>query len=206
MRFRNPQTGYVEDFGETVWPQVLLLGPLFFAGKGMWGHAILAGVAAFLSGMITWFFVYPFAAKMVIRSHYAKKGWTDVTDIPPDNLKAGTRDSDVRIVPGSPEGSYRPLSEVAVKLIRFSPAEKMYTKEDADFQLKEKAWLLGGNAVVNVQYEQTSATIGTAGHLAAKGLAIIDESLPVARPVSDEGAKPETTICKHCGSELPQVP
>ena len=178
MRFRNPANGQIDDFGDTVWPQVLVLGPIYFASKGMWSHAILAGVMAFMSAFLTWFFVYPFFAKMIIRSHYAKKGWTDISDLPKDKLRAGVRDTDIRIMTGPPPSAHRPLSEVTVKLIRFSPADRKYTQEDANLQLKEKAWLLGANAIANVRYEQCDWTMTSAGHIEASGLAIIDESAP----------------------------
>ena len=37
-RFRNPSNGYEENVGQT-WLWCLLLGPIYFAAKGIWIHA-----------------------------------------------------------------------------------------------------------------------------------------------------------------------
>ena len=37
-RFRNPANGYEEKVGEA-WLWCLLLGPVYFAAKGIWFHA-----------------------------------------------------------------------------------------------------------------------------------------------------------------------
>ena len=37
-RFRNPSNGYEENVGQA-WLWCLLLGPIYFAAKGVWFHA-----------------------------------------------------------------------------------------------------------------------------------------------------------------------
>lgn len=83
--------------------------------------------------------------------------------------------------------------------------ERKYTREDVDQRLREKAMALGGNAVINVRYDQKDHTMTTAGYIEGRGLAIIDESDTTTCPYCAETIKREATRCKHCGSDIPKV-
>jgi hypothetical protein len=76
MAFRNPANGHVERI-DGVWAWVLLLGCIYFAAKGVWTHAVAALLAAVVTGGLSWF-VYPFFAGKVMRTHYLRKGWVAV--------------------------------------------------------------------------------------------------------------------------------
>ena len=149
---------------------------------------------------------YPLGIKWILRTHYAKLGWTEIKEGEAVvSNPSGARSMDVRILTEPPQGHYRPLSEVAVKLTRWSPVERKYTREDVDQRLREKAMALGGNAVINVRYDQKDHTMATAGYIEGRGLAIIDESDTAICPYCAETIKREATRCKHCGSDIPKV-
>ena len=59
-RFRNPSNGYEENVGQA-WLWCLLLGPIYFAAKGIWLHAAASLLLAIGTGGISWF-IYPFFA------------------------------------------------------------------------------------------------------------------------------------------------
>lgn len=209
MRFRNPQTGYVEDFGDVAWLWVLGLGPFYFAYKRMWVYAGIAAACALVTGPVAWVFVFPFLANWLIRSYYTKQGWTEITDGMVINSTAGERNIDVKLLTTPPEGDYRVLSEVAVKLVRRSPLQRKFTVADVNYRLQEKALALGANAVANVVYTEDDGSkllASHAGYIEAKGLAIIDESDTVACPFCAEKIKRVAKKCKHCGSEIPATP
>src|SRR5690349_7130969 len=67
-RFRNPSNGYEEKVGEA-WLWSLLLGPIYFAAKGIWFHAVLSLLLAIVTSGISWF-IYPFFANWIVRKHY----------------------------------------------------------------------------------------------------------------------------------------
>lgn len=73
IRLKHPQSGYVEKIraGRTVLMS-LLFGPLYFAMRGVWGHAL---VGLCLSWMILPWLVYAFLAPSIIRRHYQRQGW-----------------------------------------------------------------------------------------------------------------------------------
>ena len=78
MKFRNPTNGYVEDVQSPgLW--TLLCGFLYFASRGVWTHAVAGLVLAVCTYGISWL-IYPFFASAIIRSHYLRKGWVEVTD------------------------------------------------------------------------------------------------------------------------------
>jgi hypothetical protein len=67
MQFRNPNNGYVETASVPfLW--TLLFGCFYFAVKGIWSHAIIAGILAICTGGIAWL-IYPFFAKRIVRSN-----------------------------------------------------------------------------------------------------------------------------------------
>ena len=156
---------------------------------------------------------YPMIGKWVIRSHYAKLGWTEVVEGMAGttvreavvSAPSGMHSTHVRILSTPPEGNYRALSEVVVKLTRWTPVERKYTREDVDQRLREKTMALGGNAIIHVRYDQKDHTLATAGYIEGRGLAIIDTSDIATCPFCAETIKREATRCKHCGSDIPKV-
>ena len=140
MRFQNPANGHIEEFGEATWLWVLVGGPIYFAYKQMWLQAVLSAVLAPITGFLSWVLFYPLGIKWILRTHYAKLGWTEIKEGEAVvSNPSGARSMDVRILTEPPQGNYRPLSEVAVKLTRWSPMERKYTREDVDQRLREKA-------------------------------------------------------------------
>jgi len=76
--FQNPKNGYVEKAYTSVsWLWLLLFGVFYFALKGIWGHAIISFVLAFLTGGISWL-IYPFFTYRIVRKHFLRKGWIPV--------------------------------------------------------------------------------------------------------------------------------
>ena len=203
MRFQNPANGHIEEFGEATWLWVLVGGPIFFAYKQMWLQAVLSAVLAPITGFMSWVVLYPLAIKWILRTHYAKLGWIEIKEGEAlVSSPSGARSIDVQILTEPPQGNYRPLSEVTVKLTRWSPLERKYTCEDVEQRLREKAMALGGNAVINVRYEQRDHTMATAGYIEGRGLAIIDESDTAPCPLCAKPIKREAVRCKHCGSDI----
>ena len=78
MKFKNPSNGYVEEVSAVAWLWVLLFGTIYFAVKGVWTHALVSLILAVLTAGISWL-VYPFFASGMMRRHYLKKGWVEVT-------------------------------------------------------------------------------------------------------------------------------
>ena len=62
-RFKNPQNDYVEGVS-LAWLWVLLFGTIYFAVKGVWGHALVSFIFAFITWGISWL-IYPFFARLV---------------------------------------------------------------------------------------------------------------------------------------------
>jgi len=52
----------------------LLLGPFYFARKGLWDSAALSLILAVISGGIS-VLIYPFFTEQIIVQTYLKKGW-----------------------------------------------------------------------------------------------------------------------------------
>jgi hypothetical protein len=75
MVFHNPQNGYEEEVTcPGLW--TFLFGPLYFAMRGVWTHAVLSFVLAIVTWGLSWL-VYPFAARDLMRTHYLRKGWRE---------------------------------------------------------------------------------------------------------------------------------
>lgn len=143
---------------------------------------------AVISAGLSWVFLYPLIINWVIRSHYAKAGWQEISEGKTVvSNPVGAHSTQIRILSAPPAGDYQALSEIAVKLTRWSPIERKYTREDIDQRLREKAMALGANAIVNVQYVEKGDSWTNAGSIEGKGLAIVDDSdtttcLPKALP------------------------
>jgi len=68
--------GFTEETGLAgLW--CFLFGALYFAYKGIWGHAVISFVVALCTFGISWV-VYPFFAKGIIRKAYLQRGWVEV--------------------------------------------------------------------------------------------------------------------------------
>jgi len=75
--FRNPANGYVEHVGWMNVVGTLLLGPIYLAVKGLWGHALAALVLAPCTCCVS-VLVYPLVAPFAFRAYYLRKGWVSV--------------------------------------------------------------------------------------------------------------------------------
>ena len=88
MKFKNPANGYVEEVADPgLW--IFLFGTLYLAVCGIWTHFILSlmiivlsvvylGEPGVLFAVIFWF-IYACFAPAIIKSHYLRKGWIEVT-------------------------------------------------------------------------------------------------------------------------------
>lgn len=77
MIFRNPANGYEERIEQPMlW--TFLLGAIYFGYKGVWLHAFLGMLLVVPTMGISWF-VYPFFAARLMRQHYLRAGWAEVT-------------------------------------------------------------------------------------------------------------------------------
>lgn len=76
MRFRNQANGYEED-AELCWFWTLLGGPIYFAVRGIWTHAVVSVLAVLCTFGISWL-VYPLFASRIVRRHYLGRGWVEV--------------------------------------------------------------------------------------------------------------------------------
>lgn len=73
MYFQNPNNGYIEQVSlPFLW--TLLFGPIYFAVKGVWTHAVVSFLLAGITAGISWLF-YPFFAKRVVQTNYLRRGW-----------------------------------------------------------------------------------------------------------------------------------
>ena len=83
MTFANPTNGYTEKVNHPfLW--TLIFGSFYFALKGVWRHFVISLLLASATLCISWL-IYPFFAKNILRSHYLRLGWREVTSgrLPP---------------------------------------------------------------------------------------------------------------------------
>jgi hypothetical protein len=76
-RFRNPQNGYEEEVSPLAWLWVFLFGGFYFAVKGVWTHFFAGFVLAVCTLSFSWW-IYPFFAGSIMRTHYRRMGWREV--------------------------------------------------------------------------------------------------------------------------------
>jgi peptidoglycan biosynthesis protein MviN/MurJ (putative lipid II flippase) len=77
MYFQNRSNGYIEQVSlPFLW--TLLFGPLYFASRGVWTHAIVSFFLAFMTIGISWLF-YPFFASQILETSYLRKGWVPLS-------------------------------------------------------------------------------------------------------------------------------
>lgn len=80
MIFENPENDYQKTVSTPLsWLWCLLFNWIFFLSKGIYKHAILGFVLAFITFGISWF-IYPFFVYGIIRNHYLDKGWKCIQD------------------------------------------------------------------------------------------------------------------------------
>jgi len=79
LRFKNPSNGYIEEISSDVWAKVFFLGFIYFAVKGVWTHAFVSFILAPMTLGISWL-IYPFFTSAVMRKHYLRKGWIEISD------------------------------------------------------------------------------------------------------------------------------
>ena len=78
MTFKNPANGYVEE-SSSIGLWALIFGSFYFAVKGAWGQAVLSAVLALCTFGLSWL-IYPFFASGIIRKHYLRKGWIELSE------------------------------------------------------------------------------------------------------------------------------
>lgn len=86
MRFKNPANGHVEEATSGMsWLWALLWPPIYYAVKGIWTHAVVSLVLAWLIGGATFGIgtlivglFYAFLNGSIVRKHYLGKGWIEV--------------------------------------------------------------------------------------------------------------------------------
>lgn len=64
---------------------------------------------------------------------------------------------------------------------------------------------IGGNAIMNVRCDQKEHTMATAGYIEGRAMVIVDESDQAVCSFWAETIKPQSTRCKHCGSDIPKM-
>lgn len=79
MTFKHPQTGAIESVSELAWLWVLLFGFFYFTYKRIWIQVFAHILFAIVTFGLSWL-IYPFLAADLIRKHYLKRGWVEVTE------------------------------------------------------------------------------------------------------------------------------
>ena len=79
MKFRNPQNDYEEEITGTAFIWILFFGFFYFAVKGVWRHVFIYIVLTFVTLGICWI-IYPFFWKGIMRKHYLKNGWVEISN------------------------------------------------------------------------------------------------------------------------------
>lgn len=72
VTFVDPQTSRTERIA-LAWLWTLLFGPVYFAYKGAWFHAVASLVAAVVTLGLSWI-IYPLFAAHLLRNHYLRQG------------------------------------------------------------------------------------------------------------------------------------
>ena len=76
--FENPTNGYHELATDSAsWLWCLLFGPIYFAVKGIWTHAVVSFILALCTFGVS-HFLYPFFVYTIVEGHYRRKGWLEV--------------------------------------------------------------------------------------------------------------------------------
>lgn len=72
-RYKHPDTEHIEEYG-LAWLWTLLFGCIYFAVKGIWTHAVVGLILAFITFGISWL-IYPFFADKILDNHLRKQGY-----------------------------------------------------------------------------------------------------------------------------------
>ena len=95
MIFKN-KYGFMEQ-PSAPWLWTLIFGPIYFAFKGVWSHAIAMPIVYLILGTLTGWsevslivngvpsLVWVCFAHVIIRDHYLAKGWEQIDPLPPDS-------------------------------------------------------------------------------------------------------------------------
>jgi hypothetical protein len=84
MKFKNTVNDHVETSNFCfLWCS--LFGPIYLAAKGIWSHAFVLMIGGIVLGATVFFpwsfwIVYAFFAKKIVRNSYLKKGWVEAAD------------------------------------------------------------------------------------------------------------------------------
>ena len=77
MKFKNLKTNQIEIVASSFgWFWVLNFGPLYWASKKMWKHAII-NLILFIITFGLCQLVYPFFMKSIFRKYYLDLGWVE---------------------------------------------------------------------------------------------------------------------------------
>ena len=78
MKFKNYKNNFTENASSPLsWLWVFLFGPLYWAVKGIWRHAVV-NLTLVIITFGTCQFIYPFFTYSIIRKHFLKQGWKEV--------------------------------------------------------------------------------------------------------------------------------
>tara|TARA_B100001057_G_scaffold404253_1_gene416787 strand:+ start:489 stop:728 length:240 start_codon:yes stop_codon:yes gene_type:complete len=78
VKFKNSKNDFTENASSSLsWLWVFLFGPLYWAAKGIWRHAVVNLFLAIITFGICQF-IYPFFTYSIIRKHFLKIGWKEV--------------------------------------------------------------------------------------------------------------------------------
>jgi len=85
LRFKHPMNGYILEIESPVlW--ALILGPIFFAAKGVMKPLVVCVIAAFFTAgisILVQLIVLPLYARSIFRNHFLSRGWSEVADESP---------------------------------------------------------------------------------------------------------------------------
>ena len=107
----------------------------------------------------------------------------------------------IEIHVGDPGFEYDPIRELEVKSEARSAFSKSPNEDDVNMQLRRLAASVGGDAVVNVQYNR-GVSMSSWNSLKATGLAVRKVSTDIPCPVCAETVKRAAKKCRFCGADL----
>ncbi len=76
-KFRHPVNSHVETVPRFAWLWTSLFGTLYFIVRGVWTHAVIS----FILAWITWGtsnLIYSFFARGIVVANYRKRGWIEI--------------------------------------------------------------------------------------------------------------------------------
>jgi len=110
MKFKNKDNGYIEETLLTfLW--VLLFGVFYFLYKKIWNHFFISLGLALITAGFSWL-IYPFFGKRIVRQHYLRNGWVEVSN--------SGEELDSNIEPTSKTSDYVVLAIIIILAITIS--------------------------------------------------------------------------------------